>query len=173
MSEDEESRLLEDLKEGFVNACNRLLQDRRAEGEKIARALTDILDKIAIRVEKIEIVAEILPQKLKERLKGQIKELLDADCQISEDRLVQEVCLYVARADIREEIDRLKAHVKTARQLLSSGEAVGRRLDFLCQELNREANTTCSKSCDIEITNLGMELKMLIEQFREQVQNME
>lgn len=122
---------------------------------------------------KIEIVAEILPQKLKERLKGQIKELLDADCQISEDRLVQEVCLYVARADIREEIDRLKAHVKTARQLLSSGEAVGRRLDFLCQELNREANTTCSKSCDIEITNLGMELKMLIEQFREQVQNME
>ena len=76
-------------------------------------------------------------------------------------------------ADIREEIDRLKAHVKTARQLLSSGEAVGRRLDFLCQELNREANTTCSKSCDIEITNLGMELKMLIEQFREQVQNME
>lgn len=173
LSEDEESRLLEDLKKGFVNACNRLLQDRRAEGEKIARALTDILDKIAIRVEKIEIVAEILPQKLKERLKGQIKELLDADCQISEDRLVQEVCLYVARADIREEIDRLKAHVKTARQLLSSGEAVGRRLDFLCQELNREANTTCSKSCDIEITNLGMELKTLIEQFREQVQNME
>lgn len=82
LSEGEESRLLEDLKKGFVNACKRLLQDRRAEGEKIARALTDILDKIAVRVEKIEIVAEILPQKLKERLKGQIKELLDADCQI-------------------------------------------------------------------------------------------
>ena len=81
--------------------------------------------------------------------------------------------MYVARADIREEIDRLKAHIQTAFKLLDSGEAVGRRLDFLCQELNREANTTCSKSCDIEITNLGMELKTLIEQFREQVQNME
>ena len=80
---------------------------------------------------------------------------------------------YVTKADIREEVDRLKAHIKTASQLLNSSEAVGRRLDFLCQELNREANTTCSKSTDAALTNLGMELKALIEQFREQVQNIE
>lgn len=173
LSEEEEILLIEDVKKGFEFVCEKLLLDRRAEGEKIGSALTDILDKIAERVGKIEVIAEILPQKLKERLNRFIKELLSADSQIFEDRLVQEVCLYVARADIREEVDRLKAHIKTARHLLKSGEAVGRRLDFLCQELNREANTTCSKSCDIEITNLGMELKTLIEQFREQVQNVE
>ena len=173
LSEEEEILLIEDVKKGFEFVCEKLLLDRRAEGEKIGSALTDILDKIAERVGKIEVIAEILPQKLKERLNRFIKELLSADSQISEDRLVQGVCLYVARADIREEVDRLKAHIKTARHLLESGEAVGRRLDFLCQELNREANTTCSKSCDIEITNLGMELKTLIEQFREQVQNVE
>ena len=173
LSEEEEILLIEDVKKGFEFVCEKLLLDRRAEGENIGSALTDILDKIAERVGKIEVIAEILPQKLKERLNRFIKELLSADSQISEDRLVQEVCLYVARADIREEVDRLKAHIKTARHLLESGEAVGRRLDFLCQELNREANTTCSKSCDIEITNLGMELKTLIEQFREQVQNVE
>ena len=92
---------------------------------------------------------------------------------ISEDRLAQEVVLYVTRADIREETDRLRAHLKTARELLEADEPVGRRLDFLCQELNREANTTCSKSSEIDLTNLAMDLKALIEQFREQVQNIE
>lgn len=173
LSEDDKNKLSEDLKKGFELVCDRLLSDRQAEGEKICVALVEILQKIFARVGKIEMISDGLPQKLKERLLEQIKELLNADCHISEDRLAQEVCLYVARADIREEIDRLKAHVKTAGQLLDSGEAIGRRLDFLCQELNREANTTCSKSCDIEITNLAMELKTLIEQFREQVQNME
>lgn len=173
LSEDETVLLINDLQKGFKNACDALLLVRQAEGEKICLALKEILNKISADVGKIEQKAEILPQKLKERLLAQIKELLSSDIQVSEDRLAQEVCLYVARADIREEIDRLKAHIQTAFNLLDSGEAVGRRLDFLCQELNREANTTCSKSCDIEITNLGMELKTLIEQFREQVQNME
>ena len=81
--------------------------------------------------------------------------------------------MLVNRADIREEIDRLTAHVKTARQLLEAGQTLGRRFDFLCQELNRETNTTCSKAADIEIINRGMELKAVIEQLREQVQNME
>ena len=98
---------------------------------------------------------------------------MDNNIQISEERLAQEAVLYVAKADVQEEIDRLKAHIKTAQNLLASNEPVGRRLDFLCQELNREANTTCSKSCDIELTNYGMDLKTLIEQFREQVQNIE
>ena len=79
----------------------------------------------------------------------------------------------VNRADICEEIDRLRAHLKTAWQLLDKGGSVGRRFDFLCQELNRETNTTCSKAAEVEIVNLGMELKILIEQLREQVKNME
>ena len=81
--------------------------------------------------------------------------------------------LYVTRADVREEIDRLRAHIKTARELLDGGGTVGRRLDFLCQELNREANTTGSKSMNIDQTNLVMDLKALIEQLREQIQNIE
>ena len=173
LSEDETAQLINDLQKGFKNACDALLLARQAEGEKICLALKEILNKISIDVAKIEQKADVLPEKLKEKLSAQIKELLSSGIQVSEDRLAQEVCLYVARADIREEIDRLKAHIQTALNLLDSGEPVGRRLDFLCQELNREANTTCSKSCDIEITNLGMELKTLIEQFREQVQNME
>ena len=173
LTEDETAQLINDLQKGFKNACDALLLARQAEGEKICLALKEILNKISIDVAKIEQKADVLPEKLKEKLSAQIKELLSSDIQVSEDRLAQEVCLYVASADIREEIDRLKAHIQTALNLLDSGEPVGRRLDFLCQELNREANTTCSKSCDIEITNLGMELKTLIEQFREQVQNME
>jgi uncharacterized protein (TIGR00255 family) len=117
-------------------------------------------------------VAENLPSKLKERLDLQLQQYVN-DVDISEERIAQEIVLLITRADIKEEIDRLKTHIKSAHNLLESKDAVGRRLDFLCQELNREANTTCSKAADIVITNLGMELKALIEQFREQVQNIE
>ena len=99
--------------------------------------------------------------------------LLDASPALPEERLAQEMALLVARADIREELDRLRAHLVAARELLAEGDAVGRRFDFLCQELNREANTLCSKSADIELTRIGLALKAAIEQFREQVQNIE
>ena len=92
---------------------------------------------------------------------------------VPEERVAQEVALLVARSDIREELERLRAHLEQAGELLQQGEAVGRRLDFLCQELNREANTLCSKSADIELTRIGLALKAVIEQFREQVQNIE
>lgn len=173
LNEAENQVLAGALLESFEEGCRRLQQDRQAEGEKIKIALLDILDKIANIVAKVEKIAENQPEKLKEKLMMQIVSLLEPSNQISEERLAQEVTLYVAKADIREEIDRLKAHLATARSLLNSGEAVGRRLDFLCQELNREANTTCSKSSEIDLTNLGMVLKTLIEQFREQVQNIE
>jgi uncharacterized protein (TIGR00255 family) len=81
--------------------------------------------------------------------------------------------MMATRADVREELDRLAAHVASARSILASGEAVGRKLDFLCQELNREANTLCSKAASLELTNAGLALKSLIDQFREQVQNVE
>lgn len=173
LSEDKLQILQTALVKSFEEVCKSLQSDRCKEGEKIKQALLDIVAKIDNIVLKVEKIAQQLPEKLKERLYLQIEELLGKNSQISEERLVQEVTLYVAKADIREEIDRLKAHLKTAKELLAFNEAVGRRLDFLCQELNREANTTCSKSCDIELTNLGMELKTLIEQLREQVQNME
>ena len=90
-----------------------------------------------------------------------------------DERVAQEMAVLIARADIREELDRLRAHIEQAADLLRQQEAVGRRLDFLCQELNREANTLCSKSADVELTRVGLSLKAAIEQFREQVQNIE
>jgi uncharacterized protein (TIGR00255 family) len=92
---------------------------------------------------------------------------------LPEERLAQEAALLVARADIREELDRLAAHLAAAQDLLREGAAIGRRFDFLCQEFNREANTLCSKSADVELTRTGLALKAAIEQLREQVQNIE
>ena len=99
--------------------------------------------------------------------------LLEAAPPLSEERLAQEVALLIARADIREELDRLEAHLQAARDLMNEGINIGRRVDFLCQEFNREANTLCSKSADIGLTKIGIALKAAIEQLREQVQNIE
>lgn len=170
LSEEEEQKLKQKLLEDFARACLVLQNDRQKEGEKMKQVLKDILAKIDGITFQIEKIAATLPVKLKEKLQAQIQQY---ETDINEERLAQEVVLLVTKADIREEIDRLKAHLQSAYQMLEAKEAVGRRLDFLCQELNREANTTCSKAADIAITNLGMELKALIEQFREQVQNIE
>lgn len=172
LSDEDLLTLKEKILADFISTCQKLQYDRQKEGEKIKNALGTILEKINEITLNIEKIFETLPEKLKEKLLAQIKSVSD-DISISEDRLAQEIVLMVTRADIKEEIDRLKTHIKSAYNLLESDEAVGRRLDFLCQELNREANTTCSKASDIAITNMGMELKALIEQFREQVQNIE
>lgn len=173
LNEDELKLLQDSLLKSFTKVCGGLQLDRQQEGSKIRIALLEIIDKISMIVGRIEKIGETMPQKLKEKLTMQIKAMLEPNSLISEERIAQEVVLYVARADIQEEIDRLQAHIKTAKDLLDSKEAIGRRLDFLCQELNREANTTCSKSSEIDLTNLGMELKAFIEQLREQVQNIE
>ncbi len=172
---DEEKReeLWRKISADFEKGCDLLQQDRRAEGAKIQTALSGILQNIGSAVAQIDQMAEQLPEQMKKRLEAQISQWLEPGNSLSDERLAQEAVLYITRADIREEADRLKAHVKTAGELLKSREAVGRRLDFLCQELNREANTTCSKSCDTALTNLGIGLKALIEQFREQIQNIE
>lgn len=172
LNEDDLQKLKETILNDFVTACKNLQIDRKKEGEKIKIALTSILEKISDITTNIEKIFETLPEKLKEKLFTQIKTISD-EININEDRIAQEIVLLVTRADIKEEIDRLKTHIKSAYNLLETNDAIGRRLDFLCQELNREANTTCSKACDISITNLGMDLKALIEQFREQVQNIE
>ena len=104
----------------------------------------------------------------------EIAALMDASSKrLDPDRLHQEAILLASKADIREELDRLAAHVAQSRKLVADGGAVGRRLDFLAQELNRESNTLCAKANDVELTNIGLELKAVVEQFREQVQNLE
>jgi uncharacterized protein (TIGR00255 family) len=107
------------------------------------------------------------------RLRGLVDALKDAAPTMSEERFAQEAALLVAKADVREELDRLRAHIAAAGELLAEGAVIGRRLDFLCQEFHREANTLCSKSADVDLTRIGLALKVAIEQLREQVQNIE
>ncbi len=132
------------------------------------------IDEMAALTESVADCAAAQPGAIRERLLTVLANLVGAGAPaVPEERVAQEVALLAARADIREEVERLRAHIEQASDLLEEGEAVGRRLDFLCQELNREANTLCSKSADIELTRLGLALKAVIEQFREQVQNIE
>ncbi len=160
------------LLESLATAFDALRRARRTEGAKLAIHLKGMVDEIArLTAEAVEL-ASAQPAAVRERLSAQMKELLEAQ-QISEDRLAQEVALLAARADVREELDRLRAHSQEARQLLHSAEAIGRKLDFLAQEFNREANTLCSKSADIALTRIGLALKHAIDQFREQAQNVE
>jgi len=154
-------------------ALAELDQVRRREGAELARTLAGQLDEIARLAERIGALPARGRQAQLERLQGQLERLLEARSELSAERLYQEAALLATKGDIREELDRLAAHVEAARALLTAGEPVGRRLDFLAQEFNREANTICSKSGDLETTRLGLELKAVIDQFREQVQNVE
>ena len=173
LGEEAQKQLDKVLVESFGEVCAVLKADRGEEGRKIKKALEAIIANIEEVVGRIDAIAAKLPPKIKEKLEEQLRQWLEPGNAISEDRLAQEIVFYVNRADVREEINRLQAHIKTAYELLNSDEAVGRRLDFLCQELGREANTTSSKSADIALTNAAVELKTLIEQLREQVQNIE
>jgi uncharacterized protein (TIGR00255 family) len=154
-------------------ALTSLDASRRAEGERLKKILESQLRELSGLREKAIAADATRPEKIVERLKAQIAELLADTKGLTEDRLHQEVALMVAKGDIREELDRLDAHIAQARELLDGGGAMGRRLDFLCQEMTREANTLCSKSGDIELTRVGLAIKATVEQFREQVQNVE
>ncbi|HSM95302.1 MAG TPA: YicC/YloC family endoribonuclease [Rhizomicrobium sp.] len=158
--------------ESVAMAFDSLRRARRTEGAKLANILKGQIDEIERLTREASSLAAAQPKALRDRLSGQLKELLEG-ASLPEERLAQEVALLATRADIREELDRLDAHVHEARALLSSGEAVGRKLDFLAQEFNREANTLCSKSSDIALTRTGLALKHVIDQFREQAQNVE
>jgi uncharacterized protein (TIGR00255 family) len=146
---------------------------RAAEGRRLQEVLSAQLAEIVVLVGRAELSAALDPAALKERLRRQIQAVLESVPAIPEERLAQEVALLAAKADVREELDRLKAHIGAANEMLATGEPIGRKLDFLCQEFNREANTLCSKANDIELTGIGLALKAIIEQFREQVQNIE
>jgi uncharacterized protein (TIGR00255 family) len=146
---------------------------RESEGARLAVVLSQQLDEIAALSARAGQCAVLRPEAVKERLKAQVAAVLEAAPALPEERIAQEVALIAVKADVREELDRLAAHVAAARELLAAGGAVGRKLDFLSQEFNREANTLCSKSSDVELTRVGLDLKAVIDQFREQLQNIE
>ena len=164
-----EGRLFEDL----GTAAEGLAAARREEGQRLAAAIDGILGTIATLREAAAGLAAGQPEILRQRLVGQLNALLEASPPLSEERLTQEAAVLAVKADVREELERIGSHVAAIRALLNSDEAVGRKLDFLCQELNREANTLCAKSQDVALTRVGVDLKAAVEQLREQVQNVE
>jgi uncharacterized protein (TIGR00255 family) len=156
---------------GFAEALAGLAASRAAEGEKLAV----FADRFLAEIEALHAVASDQaadqPALHKAKLQAQLAELLTQS--LAEDRIAQEIALLATKSDVREELDRLAAHIAAARGLLAEGANVGRKLDFLMQEFNREANTLCSKSASLPLTATGLALKAAIEQLREQVQNIE
>jgi uncharacterized protein (TIGR00255 family) len=159
--------------EGFGSVIDALGEMRRHEGAALARVLSARLDEIATLADRADKSPARQPEAIRTRLAEQIATLLDQSERFDPDRLHQEAIMLASKADVREELDRLAAHVGQARHLIGQGGPIGRRLDFLAQEFNRETNTLCAKANDIELTNIGLELKVAVEQFREQVQNVE
>ncbi len=158
---------------GFAEAIGALGEMRRHEGAALGRVLSARLGEIAALAERAERAPGRRPEAIRARLAEQVATLLAQSERFDPDRLHQEAIMIAAKADVREELDRLAAHVAQAQHLIGQGGPIGRRLDFLAQELNREANTLCAKANDVELTNIGLELKAAVEQFREQVQNVE
>jgi uncharacterized protein (TIGR00255 family) len=144
---------------------------RREEGAQLAPVLGALIDRVEVLTASAGALAADQPAAIKARFERRMTEL--AGEAVTQERIVQEAAAMAVKADVREELDRLAGHVQSARALLASGEAVGRRLDFLTQEFMREANTLCSKSALSTLTTVGLDLKATIEQFREQVQNVE
>jgi uncharacterized protein (TIGR00255 family) len=158
---------------GFEAALSDLVSARRNEGAALARVLEARLVEIARLTAAAEASPARAPEAIRARLAEQVKSIIGTGEKLDSDRLYQEAILLAAKADVREELDRLKAHVEAAQKLLAEGGPVGRKLDFLAQELNRESNTLCAKSNDVSLTAIGLDLKAAVDQFREQVQNIE
>jgi uncharacterized protein (TIGR00255 family) len=159
--------------DGWSLALERLVASRSDEGARLAAMLAAQRGELAGLVEAASGCAAAQPEAIRARLEALLGGLSGLAPTMPLERVAQELTMLVTRADVREELDRLRAHIAQAGDLLERDEAIGRQLDFLCQELNREANTLCSKSADIGLTRIGLALKAGIEQFREQVQNLE
>ena len=157
----------------FERLLDALAGARTAEGVRLAAVIEEHIGEIAKLTEDATELAKLQPERRKVKLVHQLDEMLNVDNPVPEDRIAQELALIISRGDVREELDRLSAHTSATRELLDQGGAIGRRLDFLCQEFNREANTLCSKSHDIELTRIGLDIKAAIERLREQIQNIE
>ncbi|MGI9374316.1 MAG: YicC family protein, partial [Hyphomicrobiales bacterium] len=172
-SDEERENLSSALLASLDDTLSGLVEMRASEGVKLEELLVGQLDEI----ERLSIAARDCPARTVEaiqtRLSEQVAKLIEASTTLDAERLHQEAVLIAAKADIQEELDRLFAHVEAARALLAGGEPVGRKFDFLTQEFNREANTLCSKSNDQALTAIGLDLKAVVDQMREQVQNVE
>jgi uncharacterized protein (TIGR00255 family) len=164
-----------DLSRGFATALAALVASRRGEGARLSALLTGQLAEVARLRQQAQAEAAAQPLLQRARIMDSLHALLrEAGAPgLSEERLAQEVALLASRSDVREELDRLDSHIQAAHALLAEGAQIGRRFDFLVQEFNREANTLCSKSASAALTTTGLALKALIEQLREQVQNIE
>jgi uncharacterized protein (TIGR00255 family) len=173
IEEAEAARRTEALQHGLGKAMESLGEMRRQEGARLATLILGHLTEIERLCNAAAASAGAQPLAIRQKVERQFAELLQGLTPLSEERLAQEAAMLAGKADVREELDRLAAHIAAARTLITGGGAVGRKLDFLCQEFNREANTLCSKSADIGLTTIGIELKAAIEQLREQIQNLE
>ncbi len=163
----------EPVRAGFAAALDALVAARAAEGARLAAVMSGQLDEIATLRDLAEAEAADQPAAHQHRVMETLRGLLRESPSLPEERIAQEVALLAARSDVREELDRLAAHIGAARALMDEAVNIGRRFDFLVQEFNREANTLCSKSASVALTNTGLKLKATIEQLREQVQNIE
>jgi uncharacterized protein (TIGR00255 family) len=172
-SETEQVAREQAIEQGFKSALDELVAMRRSEGERLAELVRAQMAAIVDLAGQASAAAASRPEAVRQRMQQQLAELTANGAGVSEDRLAQEIALIATKLDVREELDRLQAHVLAITELLDNDGAIGRRLDFLAQELNREANTLCSKSQDVEVTRIGVELKTVVDQFREQAQNIE
>jgi uncharacterized protein (TIGR00255 family) len=167
------AQLAEALLLGLAQALDELVVARKAEGARLEAVIAAELAAIENLVGRAAIMPARAPQAIATRLAEQVARLAETSAGLDEERLHQEAVMVAAKADIKEELDRLTAHVAAAKDLLASRQPVGRKLEFLAQELNREANTICSKAGDVETSRIGLELKSVVDQLREQVQNIE
>ena len=171
--EDQSAELEKALMVDFVNLLKELEKARSSEGAAVVGFLSDQVDQIEMQTKAIISDPSRSLEQIKQKLSQQVTRLLENTTGLDVDRLHQEAAILAAKADLQEELDRLSAHIDSARQLLGSNEPVGRKLDFLCQEFNRECNTICSKSNATTVTAIGLDMKVVIDQLREQVQNLE
>lgn len=155
------------------SALDSFEEARASEGSALLEVLVGILDELEANSKTAADIAKEQPALVRDRFVQRLQALKADEDDISEERIAQEAAVFAAKADIKEELDRLDAHIVAGRELLAGKGARGRKLDFLCQELNREANTLCSKSASLDLTNVGLALKTGIDQFKEQIQNVE
>jgi len=173
LSSEQQESLDTALLKGLEEAISSLNQNRLSEGAELETVLKNQVAAIEALVERAEQDPSRSPEALSKRLNEQIERLGSDQIRFDADRVSQEIALLATKADIREELDRLGAHVAAARNLLKEEGAIGRKFEFLAQEFNRESNTLCSKSNAVSHTEIGLELKVVIDQFREQVLNVE
>jgi uncharacterized protein (TIGR00255 family) len=172
-SEEVTAALHADLRAAIAPLAEAIVEARQAEGRALAQVLEAQFAAMESLVDAASASPARTPDAIRARLQAQVDALLETRGSLDPDRLHQEAVLIATRADIQEEIDRLRAHIASARALLAEGGAVGRKLDFLAQEFGREANTLCSKANDVSLSRIGLDLKAVVDQFREQVQNVE